>query len=100
MNDGADIPLWDQDATESSVIYEISCHNEALAGWNPFSIEIDGDMFVTRIKTRYDFGAISVHGIKRHWDFRMVAFGFGDDEQNETLYGDFARAIQCSLYIP
>jgi hypothetical protein len=96
----SDRAMWQQTAAESSVVYEISCHNEALAGYNPFTVEINGETFDTRIKTRYDFGAINVHGILRHWDFRMVAFGFGDDEENEKLYGDFARAIQRSLYIP
>lgn len=95
-----DRAMWEQTAAESSIVYEISCHNEAIAGYNPFTIEINGKTFDTRIKTRYDFGAVNVHGILRHWDFRMVAFGFGDDEQNEKLYGDFMRAIKYSLYIP
>jgi hypothetical protein len=100
MKNRTGTPIWEQNAAETSVIYEISCHDEGLSGWNPFSIEIDGSTFNTRIKTRYDFGAINVHGTLRHWDFRIVAFGFGDDAQNEKLYGDFARAIQQSLYIP
>lgn len=92
-------PLWEENAKETSVIYEISCHNEAQSGWNPFSIEIDRETFVANIKTRYDFGAINVHGVLRHWDFRLAAFGFGD-EGNEEQYGEFASAIQRSLYIP
>jgi hypothetical protein len=100
MKNRAGEPMWEQNAKDSSVTYEISCHNEKVLPWSRFSIEIDGETFDTRIKTRYDFGAINVHGTQRHWDFRMVAFGFGDSEQNEELYGDFARAIQRSLYIP
>jgi hypothetical protein len=93
-------PMWEKKLAEWSIFYEISCHNEGLPGWHPFSIEIDGETFSTRIKTRYDFGALNVHGTRRHWDFRLVAFGFGDDEQNKVLYEDFASAIQSSLYIP
>jgi hypothetical protein len=100
MNAATGQPMWEKTAVDSSLIYEISCHNERLAGWNPFTIEIDGETFRTRIKTRFDFGAVYVHGTLRHWDFRMIAFGFGDEDQNETLYGDFARAIQRSLHIP
>lgn len=93
-------PMWEKNTAKSSVIYKISCHNERLSGWNPFTIEIDGEIFSTRIKTIYDFGAIYIHGTLRHWDFRITASGFGDEEQNEVQYGDFARAIQRSLYIP
>lgn len=93
-------PMWENKLAEWSIFYEISCHNEGLAGWHPFSIEIDGETFSTRIKTRYDFGALNIHGTRRHWDFRLVAFGFGNDEQNKELYEDFASDIQTSLYIP
>ena len=92
--------IWERTPAGSSLVYEISCHNERLSGWNPFTIEIDGETFSIRIKTRYDFGAVYVHSTLRHWDFRINAFGFGDEEQHETLYNDFAKAIQRSLFIP
>lgn len=92
--------MWEQNTKDLSITYEISCHSERVLPWSRFSIEIDGDTFDMRIKTRYNFGSINVHGTQRHWDFRIVAFGFGDNELNEGLYGDFARAIQRSLHIP
>lgn len=100
MKNRAGEPMWEKNANESTVTYEISCRNEKVLPRSRFSIEIDGETFETKIKTRYDFGAINVHGTQRQWDFRIVVFGFGDNEQNEALYGDFARAIQRSLYIP
>lgn len=99
MKNQAGQPMWEKNAAESSIIYEIFCLGEGVSGGNPFTVEIDGTDFSMRIKTRYDFGSINVHGTLRHWDFSLVAFGFGDEEQNEKLYGDFARAIQRSLYI-
>jgi len=98
-NDAAQL-MWEQIPSARSVIYEISCYNNKLPGWNPFTIEIDEATFRARVKTKYQFGTINVHGTRRHWDFRIAAFGFGDDNINEQLYGEFANAIQSSLYIP
>lgn len=100
MKNSAGQLMWESSVKDRCIIYEISCHDEGLAGWNPFSIEIDGKTFESRVKTRRDFGAINVHGTRRHWDFRIAAFGSSNSERNDKRYGEFAKAIQSSLYIP
>jgi hypothetical protein len=100
MKNRAGEAMWEQNTHSWSVIYEIVCHDTRNPGSNEFSVEINGETFNARIKTRRHFGAINVHGTRRHWDFRIAAFGFGNKESNDKLYGNFARAIQKSLYIP
>ena len=100
MKNPAGEAMWEQNTHNWSVIYEIVCHDTRNPGSNEFSVEINGETFNAQIKTRRHFGAINVHGTRRHWDFRIAAFGFGNKERNDKLYGDFARAIQKSLYIP
>ena len=93
--------MWKQDLPLCDVFYEILCidhrpsHNS-----QPFSIEVHGEKLLCLAKTRRDFGAIHVHGVKRYWDFRISATGMEAETNRDSAYQDFAKVIENSLQIP
>jgi len=93
--------LW-KERSEWKVLYEFFGHNESFPGYRPFSIEVGGEDFKSRIKVKSELGEINVHGTKRHWDFRLAAVGFETDDygKNEELCGELERAIASTIYIP
>jgi hypothetical protein len=103
MKDAAGTEMWEKKPARWTVSYEFLCRDtQSLTdyGYAPFMVEIDAETFVTQIKKRRPFGSINVHGTKRHWDFRIAAFGLESNEATEEAYGDFATALRLSLYIP
>ncbi|TAQ83636.1 hypothetical protein B7494_g8040 [Chlorociboria aeruginascens] len=98
--DGAGNAIWVLDSTGWDVTYEFNCLEEKKLPYTPFIIDINAETFAAKIKTRRNFGQIFVHGTKRQWDYCLSATGIESDESLEELYGDFANAIQMSLYIP
>ena len=104
MKDSAGAEMWEKSPSSWTVFYEFLCRDmqslTEYGSYNPFMVDIDAETFVAQVKQRHHFGTINVHGTKRHWDFRLAAFGLESNESTEGLYGDFATALQLSLYIP
>jgi hypothetical protein len=92
--------MWNINTTVWTVIYEIHCRNPSLPGYYPFTIEIDGETFRAKVKTKRELGSINVYGTKRHWDFRLAAIGIETSEDTEESYANLIEAIESSLYIP
>ena len=94
--------LWEvQNEEPWSVVYEFVGHEKGILGYQPFSIEIDGerDTKDIKIKTKKDLGYLYVHGTKRQWDFRLAAIGSKISNDLDHRYNHFAEAIGRYLYI-
>lgn len=101
MRDRQGYFMWVHDHPSSwKVVYEVLCLDTRTPRHRPFTIEIDGENFSCQAKTRRDFGAINVHGVNRHWDFRVSAAGVRTDGDTDPAYKDFAKIVKDSLHIP
>jgi hypothetical protein len=92
--------LWKQEPTTFEIMYEFLCVDTRTQPCRPFTIEIDGERLTCQAKTRVDFGAINVHGVKRHWDFCISATGVHTEVDLDPAYRDLAKAVRDSLHIP
>jgi hypothetical protein len=101
MKDRRGHAMWEQNQSSWDVTYEILCVDHRPGRSRPFTVEIDGEKLNGAIvKTRREFGVINVHGVKRHWDFRIVATGIHPSEDVDPAYREFAEAVKNSLHIP
>jgi hypothetical protein len=100
MKDCQEQSLWNHNQCDCSIFYEILCVDGRSGRLQPFTIEIDGETLEARAKTRRDFGGINVHGIKRHWDFRISATGIEATENVDPAHTEFAEEVKKTLHIP
>lgn len=100
MKDCSGAYLWKQVRTSWDVLYEFLCVDTRTRKHRPFTIEIDGERLSCQAKTRLHLGAINVHGVKRHWDFRVSATGVHTESDIDPIYGEFAKIVRDSLHIP
>ena len=99
MNDQKGNALWERNQLDWDVIYEFLCVDERRA--QPFSVDFSGEKLShPQVKIRRDFGAINVHGVKRHWDFRISATGAEHGDNIDPAYNELAQAVKGSLHIP
>jgi hypothetical protein len=93
--------MWKHQQSSSDVLYEILCLDRRQARHHPFTVEVDGDKLNlgARAKTRRKMGSINVHGIKRHWDFRIAATGVATLEDTDPAYAGLANAVSRTLNI-
>jgi len=93
--------LWDKEKVSVwSVKYELCFADKAAPETPWFTIEIDAETFVTQIKSWRSLGNIFIHGLGRHWDFRIAANGYESGWRLEEEYSGLATAIELSLHIP
>jgi hypothetical protein len=100
MKDSIGNLIWNQNQSSWNVFYEILCVDTRPSKRRPFTIEIDGEKLSCQAKTRRDFGAINVHGVKRHWDFQISATGTDAEDDTDSEYRNFAKTVMDSLHIP
>ncbi|KAI1006220.1 hypothetical protein K3495_g2002 [Podosphaera aphanis] len=90
---------WMPKRAETSLTYEL-CFSDKGSLNSRFIIEINAENFTTKIKTLSELGNIYVHGTKRFWDFRLSATGAGRKTELSALYGELARMVSKSVFIP
>ena len=100
MRDRQGQAIWDKNQCGWSVSYEMLCVDSRSGRLQPFTIEIDGEKLEARAKTRRGLGEINVHGIKRHWDFRISATGIETTENVDAAHTEFAEVVKKTLHIP
>jgi hypothetical protein len=91
-------PLWDTRQFDWDVFYTFTFTENGTDV--PFTIEINAETFVTRIKIQRSFGHLNVHGTKRVWDFRVSLTGLKLDEDYEEKYAGLAAMLKETLFIP
>lgn len=92
--------MWKQNQPSWDVSYEVLIMDTRSVKHHPFTIEIDGENFKAQVKVRREFGEINIHGLKRHWDFRISASGADAEGNIDPAYIKFAEAVKDSLHIP
>ncbi len=81
---------------ECLVTYEFICEDRKTS--IEFLIEVNAETFEFSIRTLpSQLGVIYSHCLLRNWDYRIVATG---SKELNLIYGDLARMLVDSLYIP
>jgi hypothetical protein len=100
LTNGDGEELWEKKVSEWLVKYQFCLVDRHSTEDARFTIEIDAETFVTRIKKSQRLGKIFVHVPGRHWDFLVTARGSGGGRGLEEEYNQLATAIELSLHVP